>query len=76
MDDSIPAFPTNTLHVPFNESTDPKYLGMTLRDYFAAAVLPSVLHWQTVEGSITFNEGATANIVYRIADAMLRRRVE
>lgn len=38
-----PAFPANTLDVPFTDASNPKYLGMSLRDYFAAAALTGLI---------------------------------
>lgn len=45
--------------------------GMTLRDYFAAAAIPEVIR---LYESKTWDE--TAELVYKMADAMLRTRDE
>lgn len=66
MKDGGPAFPTNTLHVPFGESSDPKYQGMTLRDYFAAKAMTMLRS----DG----NAGWNACRAYEMADAMLKAR--
>ena len=52
--------------------TDPKFAGMTLRDYFAAKALQSIMI------SENFNYAKTAlemsDCSYKIADAMLKQR--
>lgn len=57
----------------FPTPNDPMYLGMTLRDYFAALAMPSLMahnggHWS--EHSLKHY----AIISYRMADAMLKER--
>ncbi len=61
-----PAFP----HVAENWS-DIKNSGMTLRDYFAAKAMQSVIDQQDVFRGEVDN---TAWLAYRIADAMLKAR--
>jgi hypothetical protein len=63
-----PAFPAHHFDLAENEH------GMTLRDYFAAKAMHSLMHTQYVD--MTY-EGETANLAheaYMIADAMLAER--
>lgn len=60
IDDGGPAFPT--------ETATHFLIGMTLRDYFAAAALTRL--------AVANAPNATAAAVYEIADAMLRARRE
>jgi hypothetical protein len=48
--------------------------GMTLRDYFAAAVLPAVYTVYVNEHSLNFDE--IAEDTYQLADAMLFARIK
>ena len=57
INDGGPAFPVECLSI-----------GMTIRDYFAAAALQSM----TITGQYTFAE--YANDAYQLADAMLKAR--
>lgn len=61
-----PAFPANTLNVPFAEADHPHYQGMTLRDWFASQALAFIRSSGTNEG--------LAQACYAIADAMLAER--
>jgi hypothetical protein len=47
--------------------------GMTLRDYFAAAALPTMIH-MSANGDDGWNEDAVAAGAYLVADAMLAAR--
>ena len=64
--DGGPAFPTN----------DVCYNGMTLRDYFAAKAMQSILYADRVSGIIGVNnyEHRCAEDAYKMADAMLKAR--
>lgn len=69
-----PAFPIDA-----TESADRCiYTGMTLRDYFAAQALKSILYADRVSGIIGVNnyEQNRANDAYQMADAMLKARQE
>ena len=66
MSDNPPAFP----HV-INEDWKQVCLGMTLRDYFAAAALPGVLG--SPAGNVSSCE-TVAKWSYDMADAMLAQR--
>lgn len=55
-----PAFPTGTGVTPYNP-------GMTLRDYFAAMVLPQCF-------AVSATTDIAAREAYRMADAMLKAR--
>lgn len=68
IDDGL-AFPMHNKSL----SIDQKYWGMTLRDYFAAQVLPALAE-ETIPG-ITENQALTrTNAAYRWADQMLKSR--
>ena len=72
--DGGPAFPANTLNVPFKDADAPQYQGMTLRDYFAAVALPAeIARW--ADGHPNGYEGIAA-IAFLAADAMLKARVQ
>jgi hypothetical protein len=58
--DGGPAFPGKGFPI--------EMVGMSLRDYFAAAALPGILR------GIPLSEFTTADHAYEIADAMLRAR--
>ena len=64
-----PAFPTNTAQ---------EIRGMTLRDYFAAKAMSSVIGDFLVSGEITGEDVAEvlAKECYVIADAMLKARAK
>lgn len=74
------AFPTNILNVPFDDSDNQKYLGMSLRDYFAAKALSFTIESTTTikssgsDISVTLDVGKAARLSYQIADAMLLER--
>jgi hypothetical protein len=59
---SLNAFPINT-HEPFNE-------GMTLRDYFAAKAMQTILNDWNENPSYS----SIAEISYKMADAMLMEK--
>jgi len=51
------------------------YVGMTLRDYFAAQVLPSLISkWGIIGGHDTYVKSAKE--AYSIADEMLKERTK
>jgi hypothetical protein len=52
----------------FSRTVIPEQAGMTLRDYFAGQVLI------TLAGDYQMSDDLTAEICYRIADAMLKAR--
>lgn len=60
--DGGPAFP------PHARSTADEYMGMSLRDYFAAKIISNI-DWDE-----NGDNSRGANACYRIADAMLRAR--
>lgn len=67
------AFPCEQGHTPegtWNQSFDP---GMTLRDYFAAKAMQSMLERTNV---YTNEFHVQANAAYRVADATLKARSE
>lgn len=61
-----PAFPVPGLH----ENDD--YDGMTLRDYFAAKAMQSLICAPNVRPMIT--DGEVSGWAYKMADAMLKER--
>ncbi len=76
-----PAFPVPGLHVPDALSVMPKE-GMTLRDYFAAQILPAIYTGERLarEGSGLFQyydwRAELAKDAYLLADAMLAERAK
>lgn len=66
IDDGGAAFPYSHPYVRF---------GMTIRDYFAAAMLPGLLHpgW---DANAVNNPDEVASMAYKLADAMLEKRLE
>jgi hypothetical protein len=60
-----PAFPVTT-------SCAPDYDGMTLRDYFAAKAMQSILQAKDVHDSREWKN--TAWIAYQVSDEMLKAR--
>jgi hypothetical protein len=65
-----PAFPTTK---PLDSWGDPNQ-GMTLRDYFAAKAMQSLL--ASIESGNEHQVPLIPNIAYEMADAMLRERVK
>lgn len=65
-DNGGPAFPPNAGW----SSDDPRFRGMTLRDYFAAKVMQGMWACADVRG----NSEALARGAYEMADAMLAER--
>lgn len=63
-----PAFPHDQYYEERRHGQDP---GMSLRDYFAAAALPTLLDTR-LWGNTGFDEIATSS--YQMADAMLKAR--
>lgn len=63
-----PAFPLQSIGPDFS----PGYAGMTLRDYFAAKALPSVIIASQKNSSISFD--GDAEQAYKYADAMIKIR--
>jgi hypothetical protein len=70
-DKLTPAFPTGTGVTPYKS-------GMTLRDYFAAKSMQSILSSDKYVGLIGVNryEQRTAEDAYKMADAMMKAREE
>ena len=66
-----PAFPLN-----WEQKGEFWAFGMTLRDYFAAKALESILYTDRVSGIIGVNnyEHYRAEDAYRVADAMMKAR--
>lgn len=65
---------------PVESTPDFEYIGMTLRDYFAAKAMQSVIASNRLEGwSIGLggkDNGHIAEISYALADAMLQERAK
>ncbi len=66
-----PAFP---LHSEVRPSMDTEWCGMTLRDYFAAKAMQSLMHTQYVDMTYEGEPAAMAFEAYRLADAMIQER--
>lgn len=58
----------------FPTDTSKQFEGMTLRDYFAAAVLPAVYTVYVNEHALNFDE--IAEDTYQLANAMLFARIK
>lgn len=75
IDDGGPAFPESAAHLrsqpQFEVVSRP---GMSLRDYFAAAALTSLLSTPDKIGESTY--ATAAQLSYRFADAMLTERAK
>lgn len=69
------AFPIQSVYI---EDQDTNSRGMTLRDYFAAKAMQSILSSDKYVGLIGVNryEQRTAEDAYKMADAMLKAREE
>jgi hypothetical protein len=65
------AFP---LHSEVRPSLDTDWCGMTLRDYFAAKAMQSLMHTQYVDMTYEGEPAAMAFEAYALADAMLAER--
>lgn len=82
-DTEIPAFPNTDATIP-REGEYWNYQGMTLRDYFAAKAMQSILRGYDVvtsfeEDEVNDPEGMPTLIAidaYKMADAMLKARQE
>ena len=84
IDTGGPAFPANTLDVSYKDASNPKYMGMSLLDYFAAAMLTGMI--SSKKGTEAVAEGAaasgiapgtfTATAAYEQAAAMIARKKE
>jgi hypothetical protein len=80
IDDGGPAFPCPEASLAhFNEST--AYMGLTMRDYFAAAALPlAYAHWKSYNDKEKDGEQPRESLVaeeaYTIADAMIKVKKE
>lgn len=88
--DGGPAFPMPVAAIPVTNdgeggyarldeltpSSRPEFLGMTLRDYFAAQALMGFIANSSIVGMLNkgFQPGPAAEAVYLIADAMLAER--
>lgn len=67
-----PAFPYSYEVTPRVERHT--YFGMTLRDYFAAKAMQSLMHTQYADMTYEGEPAAMAFEAYRLADAMLAER--
>ena len=67
--DGGPAFPVSTGHHPDTMMKDPR-IGMTLRDYFAAAAMTG---WQACPNT-NATTAAAVKYCFEVADAMLAER--
>lgn len=67
------AFPIQSVYI---EDQDTNSRGMTLRDYFAAKVMQSILSSDKYVGLIGVNryEQRTAEDAYKMADAIMKAR--
>lgn len=78
IDTGGPAFPVSTAEASVGHQDGPntwQFPGMTLRDYFAAKAMQSILdsgHHFNIERSIVSK--AVAELAYYYADAMLKAR--
>jgi hypothetical protein len=72
---SGPAFPVQSIYIEDQETNSQ---GMTLRDYFAAKAMQSILLSDRYPGVFGVNryETVTAILAYKMADAMLKARDE
>ena len=61
----IPAFPVNP---DINITLEPRWAGMTLRDYFAAKAMQALMPTNYIDSN--------AKVAYQMADAMLKARGE
>lgn len=66
---SPPAFPTTTANHTFSDCA-----GMSLRDYFAAQAIPSLLDYANNHLAMVRRAEAVAKWAYQLADAMLDAR--
>jgi hypothetical protein len=66
--DGGPAFPTGTKYV--SRPSD----GLSMRDYFAAKAMQAMLRVDSDNGRFRDIGERTAEMAYRVADAMLRAR--
>ena len=67
---NLPAFPTGTGVTPYNP-------GMTLRDYFAARAMQSMIPFLSINDELTIENirgNDFARDSYAVADAMLKAR--
>lgn len=77
--DGGPAFPAQPIqHFPDGSAIVQEQGGMTLRDYFAAKAMPSLLQ-NALDNEVTFDgydsfDGMLAEHAYGLADAMLAAR--
>jgi hypothetical protein len=71
--DGVPAFP---YEFKFGDGTAEREIGMTLRDYFAAKAMSTVLHGAVLPTKADRDEWLPklAEIAYETADAMLKAR--
>ena len=80
MKDGGPAFPTNAMNVPFDCTDDPKYQGMSLRDFFAGMALPRLIDYciHTKQDGTNITQdiypAMGVKMAYKIADAMIKER--
>ncbi|MGE6564384.1 hypothetical protein ACQKF2_16640 [Pseudomonas hunanensis] len=76
-----PAFPApEAAKTLFGEGQADRFMGMELRDYFAAKALQGLLAWPGDEASGSYHSNSdpahTASMAYEYADAMLAARVK
>ena len=68
----IPAFPVNP---DINITLEPRWAGMSLRDYFAArAMALAIPYWKLDDEQLSVSFDEIAKDSYDIADAMLKYR--
>jgi hypothetical protein len=61
---------------PFQNHHGHKFMGMTLRDYFAAKAMQPFLDQLIKQGWISDDLETVAETSYRVADAMLKERTK
>jgi hypothetical protein len=69
-----PAFPATFDYQTDYDGQKEWHYGMTLRDYFAAQVLPTVAYASFYNGTLGLDNEKVAKISYKLADAMLTAR--
>ena len=68
IDDGGPAFPT------MDPNEHYRLMGMTLRDYFAAAALQGFISDTSIPASIKVDATLLSRSAFQVADAMLKAR--
>lgn len=71
-----PAFPTEMITPPASQATFELSTGLTIRDYFAATIIQSLLRttWSADTRTVAEVIDTWATDSYRIADAMIKAR--